>query len=225
MDGRDTIGDLPGTDSAPPTGATLAEELPGEHGRVGYGRFGKWTPLLLGLLVAGILAAAWAADRARQPNAAELERQTGNVTGEMAPDVSLTLLDGTPLRLADLRGKVVVVNFWASWCVPCRTESPTLQAFSEAAGEDTAVIGVGIRTDRDADARAFVAEYGLTYPIGRDTDTDRPGVGPIEAAFGLPSAYPATIFIAPDGRVARYHLGPVSAAQLAYAVDEARNGT
>jgi cytochrome c biogenesis protein CcmG/thiol:disulfide interchange protein DsbE len=204
-----------------PPGATLAEEQPDAHGRVGYGRFGKWTPLLLAALILAVLGAIWAADRARQPNAAELERQTGNVTGEMAPDVTLTLLDGRPLRLADLRGKVVVLNFWASWCLPCREESPILEAFSRDA-TDAVVVGVGIRTDDDGDARAFVQEYGLTYPIGRDTDTDQPGVGPIQVAFGLPEAYPATVFIAPDGRVSRYHLGPVSAAQLAYGVEEAR---
>lgn len=210
----------PNTAPDAPAGATLAEEQPEAHGRVGYGRFGKWTPLLLGLLIVGVLVTVWAADTARQPNAAERERQTGNVTGEMAPAFTLTLLDGTSLHLADLRGKVVVLNFWASWCLPCRQEAPILEAFSKDA-TNAIVVGVGIRTDNDADARAFVEEYGLTYPIGRDTETDRPGVGPIEAAFGLPSAYPATLFIAPDGRITRYHLGPVSEAQLAYGVNEA----
>jgi cytochrome c biogenesis protein CcmG, thiol:disulfide interchange protein DsbE len=209
-------------DAAAGERATLAEERPDEHGRVGYGRLGRLTPLLLALLIAAALVAIWAADRMRQPNAAERERQTGNIAGEQAPDVALTLLDGSTLRLADLRGKVVVLNFWASWCAPCREESPTLEAFSKEAGEEVAVVGVGIRTDNDADARAFVRQYGLTYPIGRDTDTDLPGVGPIEAAFGIPSAYPATVFIAPDGRVSRFHLGPVTRDQLAYAVNEAR---
>lgn len=203
-----------------PAGATLAEERPEAHGRVGYGRFGKWTPLLLGLLIVAVLVAIWAADRARQPDTAGVGGQSGVVTREMAPDVTLTLLDGTPLRLADLRGKAVVLNFWASWCLPCREESPILEAFSQGSTE-AVVVGVGIRTDDDADARAFVEEYGLTYPIGRDTDTDRPGVGPIQAAFKLPEAYPATVFIAPDGRIIRYHLGPVSEAQLTYGVNEA----
>lgn len=209
-----------------PDAPTLAEEQPERHGRVGYGRFGRWTPLLLALAIGAVLAAAWAAERAGRPDAAERERLTGNVAGELAPDVTLTLLDGSPLRLADLRGRVVVLNFWASWCAPCRKEMPILQAFAERererAGEAGAVVvGVGIRTDQDAAARAFVAELGVTYPVGRDNATDQPGVGPVEAAFGIPSAYPATVFIAPDGRVSRYHLGPISESQLEYAVTEA----
>lgn len=179
--------------------------------------------MALALLLLLALGAIWWGSRAESP--AERERRTGNIQGEMAPDVTLTQLDGGQLRLADLRGKVVVLNFWASWCAPCRTEAPVLQALSEEAadsGEATVVVGVGIRTDDDEAARRFVEEYGLTYPIGRDTETEEPGVGPIERAFGIPSAYPSTLFIAPDGRVSRFHLGPISASQLRYAVDEAR---
>jgi len=202
----------------------LNDDEPGAHGRIGYGRLGRWTPVGLLLLILLALGAIWWAGRDGE-SAAERERRTGNIQGEAAPDVTLTLLDGRPLQLADLRGNVVVLNFWASWCEPCREEAPILQALSEATaatGEQTVVVGVGIRTDNDAAARAFVEEYGLTYPIGRDTATDQPGVGPIEQAFGIPSAYPSTLFIAPDGTVDRYHLGPISEAQLRYAIDQAR---
>jgi peroxiredoxin len=194
-----------------------------EHGRVGYGRYGRWSPLLLailmilGLAVIGFLQ--W-----RDASTAPTPRP-GQLPGSPAPDVSLTLLDGSTLDLADLRGSVVVLNFWASWCEPCRDEMPTLQALHDealATGEATVVVGVGIRTDHDEDARAFVEQLRLTYPIGRDTNIEGPGIGPIEQAFAITGAYPSTIIIRPDGTVDRLLLGEHTASQIRFAIDEAR---
>src|SRR5215213_7489456 len=197
------------------------EDVETDHGRVGYGRIGRYSPLALGLLLAIVVGGIWWIQRDAAPDAPSL----GQMEGEPAPDVTLTLLDGSPLRLADLRGQVVVVNFWASWCEPCRAEMPELQAFWDAAqlaGEKTTIVGVGIRTDVAKNAREFVEAGGFTYPIGRDTNTDRPGIGPIEAAFGVPSAYPSTVVIRPDGIVDGFQLGPLTAERLRWLVDEAR---
>lgn len=90
-----------------------------------------------------------------------------------------------------------------------------------ADGDRVVVVGVGIRTDNDADARAFVRDLGLTYPIGRDTNTDAPGVGPIERAFGIPSAYPITVFVRPDGVVDQVHVGPLDEEGVRSAIAEA----
>jgi peroxiredoxin len=192
-----------------------------EHGRVGYGRWARYSPLALGLLLIAAVAFIWFGQRSESPPSPS----PGQATGNLAPDVTLTLLDGKKVDLASLRGNVVVLNFWASWCEPCRAEMPLLQAFwdaAQASSEKTEILGVGIRTDRDDDARAFVAQGNFTYPIGRDTDIEGPGIGPIEDAFGVPPAYPSTVIIRPDGIVDRYHLGPVNAEMLRLMVDEAR---
>jgi peroxiredoxin len=200
------------------------EDAKTDHGRVGYGRIGRYSPLVLGVVLALVVAGIWWTQRDVSPGGASL----GQMAGEPAPDVTLTLLDGSPLRLSDLRGNVVVVNFWASWCEPCRAEMPELQAFWDAAqtgGEKTTIVGVGIRTDVDKNARDVVAAGGYTFPIGRDTNTDQPGIGPIEAAFGVPSAYPSTVVIRPDGIVDAFQLGPLTAERLRRLVDEARIGS
>ena len=200
------------------------DDAESDHGRVGYGRIGRYSPLALGLLLALVVGGIWWAQRDGAPGTASL----GQMAGEPAPDVTLTLLDGSPLRLADLHGRVLVVNFWASWCEPCRTEMPELQAYWDAArlaGEQTTIVGVGIRTDVDKNARDFVEAGGFTYPIGRDTNTDQPGIGPIEAAFGVPSAYPSTVVIGPDGIVDGFQLGPLTVERLRWLVDEARAGS
>lgn len=218
------------SDSLPPRQPLPGQpELPDEpeddghdHGRVGYGRLGKWSPLILGLILLLAIAGIWLAQRNDNPPAPPAP---ADAMGSPAPDVSLTLLNGDKVALSDLKGDVVVLNFWASWCAPCRQEMPELQAYwedTQATGEATTILGVGTRTDTDEKAREFVAQGQFTYPIGRDNDTNEPGLGPIETAFGIPQAYPATIIIRPDGVIDHYQLGPVNQAMLRLLVDEAR---
>src|SRR4051794_28496417 len=209
--------------ASPLPATTHDEEATQDHGRVGYGRFGRYSPLLLGVLLIVVIAVIWWIQRDSVPSGT-----AGTLTNQPAPDVTLTLMDGTPLRLADLHGKVVVLNFWASWCEPCRREMPELQAFwnqIQQSGEQTAIVGVGVRTDHDQDARAMVAQGGFDYPIGRDTNIDGPGLGPVETAFGVPEAYPSTVVIRPDGIVDRYVLGPVTPEALRSLIDSARKAS
>jgi cytochrome c biogenesis protein CcmG, thiol:disulfide interchange protein DsbE len=124
--------------------------------------------------------------------------------GDAAPDKTLEALDGAgSSSLADYRGDWVLLNFWASWCEPCRDEAPALERFHrERGGEGALVVGVNL-DDASDDARAFVAEFGLTYPQLRDGDGRER-----RDAYGM-TGFPESFLIDPSGRIALIRRGPV----------------
>jgi cytochrome c biogenesis protein CcmG/thiol:disulfide interchange protein DsbE len=131
--------------------------------------------------------------------------------GEPAPDKELAVLEGSGTgtgSLADYRGEWVLVNFWASWCDPCRAEAPALQEFHERrAPSGFTVLGVNLDDNTD-DAAAFVERYGLTYPQLRDGDgRDR------RDAYGM-VGFPESFLIDPAGNLALIRRGPVTADYL-----------
>ena len=126
-----------------------------------------------------------------------------------APDFTLPRLDRPgELRLASLRGKAVVVNFWASWCVPCKEEAPLLEAASRRwRGRGVVVIGIDSQ-DFKGDARRFARRHGVTYPIVHD------GPGRTRDSYGV-TGFPETFFVDRNGRLVGEHIqGPVNARQL-----------
>ncbi len=111
-----------------------------------------------------------------------------------APDFSLTTFDGQTYKLSDLKGKVVVVNFWASWCIPCREEAPAFQrAWENYRERGLFILGVDY-VDTEADAKKFIAEFRQTYPNGADLGTR------ISQAFRI-SGVPETYFIDRNGKL------------------------
>jgi len=130
----------------------------------------------------------------------------GIAVGDRAPDRELPRLEGEGTEsIADYRGEWVLVNFWASWCVPCRDESPALQRFYDRHRADGFVV-LGVDTqDLSDDALEFVRELDLTYPQLRDPDGNSPLSEDEFGATGLPESY----LIDPQGDLALIRRGPV----------------
>ena len=191
-----------------------------EHGRIGYGRYGSASPIILGALIVVVVAAIGIASLRDRLDGASSEGTQD--APRVAPPIELTLLDGATWRLSDHRGKVVVLNFWASWCEPCKQEMPAFQQVA-AQGESNGleVVGVGAKLDRDEDVRAFIRDYGVTYAIGRDLGGDDRGRGAIEQDYGV-IGYPATFFISPDGTISAVVMGAIDIDRLQAYINAAR---
>jgi cytochrome c biogenesis protein CcmG, thiol:disulfide interchange protein DsbE len=160
----------------------------------------RW--LIVGALMPLLVLAAWALLLAnRSPSA------SGAQIGLAAPDFALTNLTGEPVRLSDLRGRPVIVNFWASWCGPCVEEFPLLQSAQAAHQADgLTVIGVVFRDNSEA-ARAFMQRMGASWAAAMD-----PGEQ-VAQGFGI-HAPPETFFIDRDGVVRGRQIGQLTGADL-----------
>jgi len=141
-----------------------------------------------------------------------MRTQAGRVTNGPAPDFSLNLFEGGAFHLSTLRGKVVMVDFWASWCIPCRDEAPLLEHLWRAY-QDQDVIFVGVAyADTEGDSRAFLKEFAITYPNGPDIGTR------ISHAYGI-TGVPEKYFVDKCGQVRHVVIGPVPEAQLRQPID------
>ena len=155
--------------------------------------------VLLGLLTYGVIAKS-------PDHSIEVALEAGERPPAPAMDLERLGAAGTG-GLDDYRGKVVVLNYWASWCEPCRDEAPALQAFhEEIEGRGGTVLGVDVK-DVTPDALAFAEQFGLDYPMLRDPD------GSSQREYGI-EAYPETIVIDTQGRIAAIQRGPVDRAWL-----------
>ena len=159
------------------------------------------------VLLAGIalVAAVFALALARQ--------NQGQPTQGAAPDFELTTFDGQTFRLSDLRGNIVVLNFWAGWCGPCRDEAPALQAAWEQY-RDQGVVFMGVAwADNGPSSLAFIEEFGITYFNGPDTGTR------ISEDYNI-QGVPETFFIDQNGNIVNTVFMPMSAEELTAILDD-----
>lgn len=133
--------------------------------------------------------------------------QPGLSIGSLAPEFELAGPDGSRVRLSDLRGQVVLLNFWATWCVPCRAEMPLIEeAYRRRQAEG--FVALGIDFDEPADlVTAFAEELGLSFPLLLD-----PG-GLVQRQYRV-VGYPSTVVVDREGRISSYHIGILARSQL-----------
>ncbi len=130
--------------------------------------------------------------------------------GFLAPDFTLTTLDGETVSLADYRGQAVLLNYWATWCPPCKAEMPAMQRVYETYRARGFVVLAVNATNQDTigDVEAFVREYGLTFPVLLDSE------GRVGALYRI-NALPTSFFIRPDGIIEEVVIGgPMSEALM-----------
>lgn len=138
------------------------------------------------------------------------DAEIGARLGQPAPDFKLKTLADTMVALAALKGRPVVINFWASWCPPCRLEMPLLiAAYREHREQGLEVLAVNLTDQEHAkDIRRFVAEFAMPFPVALDQK------GKVRGRYGL-IALPTTVFVGSDGNVSVINSGPINAAILA----------
>ena len=159
----------------------------------------------IALLVLGLLAYALAGGSSEPPQA-----------GGPVPDFQLAALDGSPMNLTDQRGQVVVLNFFASWCDPCRQEAADLeQSWREYQGQSVQFFGIAYK-DAAAKAQAFLDEFGVTYPCAVEVENRT------ARAYGV-TGVPETFVIDQQGNLVRHFLGPITPAQLAQEIEPLLN--
>ena len=139
--------------------------------------------------------------------------QAGPVESGMAPDFTLTSFDGRTLTLSELRGQVVIINFWASWCPPCREEAAYLEQ-TWRKYKDKGVIFIGVDwVDTEKEALAYMDEFDLTYFNGPDIGTR------IAQAYNI-QGVPETFYVAKNGELRGVHIGPLKSPELDEKIEE-----
>jgi len=121
------------------------------------------------------------------PTTANNDQLGGLKIGVKAPDFELKSLEGESVKLSDYEGKKVILNFWATWCPPCREEMPDMEKFSQGMGDDVVILAVNI--DPENDVQAFANEYGISFTILLDSQSSKNPVNDLYQVLSIPTTY------------------------------------
>jgi len=180
-----------------------------------------WSRRSFDLLAVGLLVVGGLWTYASRMAPASLEQaQAAPQSGFLAPDFTLGTLSGETITLSDLRGHPILLNWWASWCLPCRAEMPAMQRVYDHYRDDGFIVLAVNATLQDsrAAAQSFVDEFGFTYPILLDLD------GSVASLYRL-RAFPSSYFIDAEGVISEVVIGgPMDEALLATRVEQLLGG-
>jgi len=175
-------------------------------------RRGKWVlatlAVALVLIVGGITAAVVLSSGDSGSGGTPAPKALSAKVGQPAPDFELATLDGKTVKLSDYKGTPVVLNFWASWCNPCRREFPMFRDELATADGKWALVGVNTQDFVKSDGQKFAKDEKATWPNGFDAD------GAVKAAYSGSPGLPQTFFVDADGIIRAHLFGELSSAEL-----------
>lgn len=164
-----------------------------------------WTLILIGT---ALLGTAWII-MSQEPVAQQVDASgltEAPIAGYLAPDFTLNTIGGQAVTLSDLRGQPIVINFWATWCPPCRAEIPYFQAAATKYNGQVIILGVN-QAESLVTVNPFVREFGMTYPVPLDENST------VSRLYSV-SALPTTLFVDSDGIIQEVFPGIMSQAVL-----------